>query len=137
MKDLNFYRALPYLREWEGREDAGQFYMVVHLKQIPQVYGYGPTRADALSHLREAFDDYITWRLEEGIDVPEPSGAEASSESRVPQVSLSAPSDVLPGLGVPDSTQNMVWPADQTRVTDGAEHTVERVIDCAKECVAA
>lgn len=72
-KDVAYCRNLPYEREWFARNDESGQYVVVRLRDIPQIYGTGPTRAKALAALRTAFDDQIQWCLDEGVDIPEPS----------------------------------------------------------------
>ena len=72
-KDLAYYRMLPYEREWLPRDDESGRYLVVRLEDIPDIYGSGNTRQEALAALRSAFDDQITWCLEENVEIPEPS----------------------------------------------------------------
>lgn len=72
-KDLAYYQSQPYARLWEAREDGGERYFVVRIREFPRVAGDGATRAEAVVHLREAFDDFITWRLEDELDVPAPA----------------------------------------------------------------
>jgi|GEM_PF-1857199 len=57
-----------------------------------------PRYAEALSNLREAFDDYITWALAEGLRIPEP----ARGLMRTPRAtkSTTVPQQVLPGASV-------------------------------------
>lgn len=76
-KDVAYYRSLPYEREWLSRDDESGRYVVVRLRDIPQIYGTGATRAEALAALGTAFDDQIQWCLEEGVDIPEPSSGAA------------------------------------------------------------
>lgn len=65
---------------WEIRDDDGERYFVVRLQDVPQVSGAGETKDEAVGHLREAFDDYVTWRLEDGLDVaPPPAATQRSS----------------------------------------------------------
>jgi len=71
--DLAYYRGLPYERVWEVRVDDGERYYVVRLRDIPRVSGAGVTKDEAIGHLREAFDDYVTWRLHDGLSVAAPS----------------------------------------------------------------
>lgn len=71
-KDLAYYRSLPYEREWLPRDDESGRYFVVRLKDIPEIYGVGETKQEALAQLWSAFDDQITWCLEEGVEIPEP-----------------------------------------------------------------
>jgi predicted RNase H-like HicB family nuclease len=72
-KDLAYYRSLPYEREWLPRDDESGRYFVVRLKDMPETYGMGITKQAALAAFRHAFDDLITWCLEEGQHIPEPS----------------------------------------------------------------
>jgi len=72
-RDLAYYRRQPYQRVWETRDDAAERYFVVRFREFPRMAGDGVTRAEALGHLRQAFDDFITWRIEDGLDIPEPS----------------------------------------------------------------
>ncbi len=71
--DLIYYQSQPYARLWEAREEGGERYFVVRIGEFPRVAGDGATRAEALVHLREAFDDFITWRMEDELDVPAPA----------------------------------------------------------------
>jgi len=71
-KDLAYYRTLPYEREWLPRDDESGRYFVVRLRNIPEIYGVGATKQEALTALRNAFDDQIVWCLEEGVEIPEP-----------------------------------------------------------------
>ena len=71
-RDLAFYRRQPYQRLWEARHEAGERYFLVRIKELPRVIGDGATRAEAAAHLRGAFDDFVTWRLEDSLDIPEP-----------------------------------------------------------------
>lgn len=72
-KDVAYYRNLLYEQEWFSRDDTSGQYVIVRLRDIPQIYGTGATRAKALAGLRTAFDDHIQWCLDEGVDIPEPS----------------------------------------------------------------
>jgi predicted RNase H-like HicB family nuclease len=66
-------RTQPYARFWEPRQEGGEHYFVVRIREFPRVAGDGATRPEALAHLREAFDDFITWRLEDALHVPAPA----------------------------------------------------------------
>jgi predicted RNase H-like HicB family nuclease len=74
-KDLTYYRLLPYEREWLMREDAGQKYFVVRLRDYPAVAGDGLTRDEAAEDLRVAFDEFVSAWLEAGRPIPEPKRA--------------------------------------------------------------
>jgi predicted RNase H-like HicB family nuclease len=78
-KDLTFYQALPYAREWLPRDDESGRYFVVRLEAIPEIYGAGYTKQAALAELKSAFDDQIIWCLEEGLEIPEPGLVPAQS----------------------------------------------------------
>ena len=72
-RDLAYYRRQPYQRMWETREDAGERYFVVRIREFPRIAGDGVTKSEALANLRQAFDDFIAWRIEDELDIPEPS----------------------------------------------------------------
>jgi predicted RNase H-like HicB family nuclease len=86
-RDLAFYRRQPYQRVWETRHDAGERYFLVRINEFPRVIGDGASQAEAVAHLREAFDDFITWRLEDGLAILEPARGLVLDEQ--PTVSLS------------------------------------------------
>jgi predicted RNase H-like HicB family nuclease len=71
-KDLMYYRLLPYEREWMMREEAGEKYFVVRLRDLPAVAGDGSSREEAVEDLRAAFDEFVVAWLEAGREVPEP-----------------------------------------------------------------
>ena len=71
-RDLAYYRLLPYERDWAMREEAGEKYFVVRLKDIPAVAGDGSTRDEAVDDLREAFDEFVSAWIDAGRSVPEP-----------------------------------------------------------------
>jgi predicted RNase H-like HicB family nuclease len=72
-KDLAYYRLLPYEREWAMRDEAGQKYFVVRLKDLPAVAGDGSTRDEAADDLREAFDEFVLAWIDAGRPVPGPN----------------------------------------------------------------
>ena len=72
-KDLAYYRLLPYEREWVMREEAGEKYFVVRLRDLPAVAGDGSTRDEAVDDLREAFDEFVSAWIEDGRRIPEPA----------------------------------------------------------------
>ena len=71
-KALDDYRALPYERLWETREENERRCFVVRLAEIPCVVGGGATKDAAFRALLAAFDDYVEWRLDEGLPIAEP-----------------------------------------------------------------
>jgi len=71
-RDAASYATLPYRRVWEWREDDAEPYWVVRLAEIPEVVGDGPTRAEAEAALAQCLDDYVAYRLAEGLPIPDP-----------------------------------------------------------------
>ncbi len=71
-RTLGTYRALPYERVWETRDEDGRRSFVVRLAEIPSVVGGGATKDAAFRALLDAFDDYLEWRLEDGLPIAEP-----------------------------------------------------------------
>ncbi len=73
MKDLDYYESLPYHAVWEHvATPGGDWYWRVHLQEIPAVSGMGATEDEALGDLRERFEEYVRFRLDLGLDIPEP-----------------------------------------------------------------
>lgn len=93
-KDLAYYRALPYDREWLPLDDESGRYFVVRLRDMPDIFGTGNLRSEALHALWNAFDDMITWCIEEGMNIPEPalirSAKTRTIEIRVQRISEDA-----------------------------------------------
>jgi predicted RNase H-like HicB family nuclease len=72
-KDLDYYRRQPYGRSFEIRTEGNERYLLFRIKEIPEIAGDGLTKDEALRNLRDAFDDYITWALGEGLEITAPS----------------------------------------------------------------
>jgi predicted RNase H-like HicB family nuclease len=118
--DLDYYRSLPYERLWEVRADEGERYFIVRLRDIPQVSGAGETKDEAVGHLREAFDDYVTWRLDDGLEVASPARGYATQKPQMLRGLESTPSS---------STVRDTATAKESD-TDHAAAAYERNIDC-------
>jgi predicted RNase H-like HicB family nuclease len=72
-KDLHFYRALPYTRRCEPAvEPAGDRYWLAWIEELPGCKTDGASEAEAMQHLDDLFDEYITAKLDWGSDIPEP-----------------------------------------------------------------
>ena len=71
-RDLEYYRLQPYSRTFEIRTEGSERYLLYRIKEIPTIAGDGATKDEALRNLRDAFDDYIAWALDEGLKVPDP-----------------------------------------------------------------
>lgn len=72
MRDLAYYRLLPYEREWLMRDDAGEKYFIVRLKDLPTIAGDGQSKDEAVEDLRAAFDEFVVSWLEAKRPIPEP-----------------------------------------------------------------
>ena len=70
-RDLEHYRLQPYSRTFEIRTEGSERYLLYRIKEIPTIAGDGVTKDEALRNLRDAFDDYIAWALDEGLEIPE------------------------------------------------------------------
>ena len=70
-RDLEYYRLQPYSRTFEIRTEGSERYLLYRIKEIPTIAGDGVTKDEALRNLRDAFDDYIAWALEEGLKIPD------------------------------------------------------------------
>ena len=75
MKDLGYYQALPYRAVvTEVADQEGDRLWRAALAEIPAVTGAGETEDEALEDLRDRFEEYVRWRLDHGLDIPEPAG---------------------------------------------------------------
>jgi predicted RNase H-like HicB family nuclease len=92
-KTLDDYRRQPYERTFEIREE-GSRYFLYRIKEIPIVAGDGATKDEALANLRTAFDDYVTWALEENLAIPEPSRIVTATAPTQPADSVGQASQV-------------------------------------------
>jgi len=73
MKDFGYYEGLPYRAVWEhAATPDGDWYWQVRLQEIPAVVGLGATEDEALEELRERFEEYVRFHIDEGLDIPEP-----------------------------------------------------------------
>jgi len=73
MKDLDYYESRAYRAVWEHVTTAeGDWYWQVYLKEIPAVVGRGMTEDEALEELRQHFEEYVLFHIDEGLDIAEP-----------------------------------------------------------------
>jgi hypothetical protein len=73
MKDLDYYSGLPYRAVAEPvLDEHGERLWRARLEEIPSLQGFGETEDEAVADLRERFIEYIGWRLDMGLDIPEP-----------------------------------------------------------------
>lgn len=73
MKDISYYRKLPYTRRARLVEDDGEAYFVAFVEELPALEIDAPTREEAFLRLDEMFDDYVRAQIEWGDDIPEPA----------------------------------------------------------------
>jgi predicted RNase H-like HicB family nuclease len=71
-KTLEYYRQLPYERTQEVRKEGSGRYFLYRIAEIPAIAGDGATKDEARTHLKEAFDDCVSWRLEDGLSIAMP-----------------------------------------------------------------
>ncbi|MBI4520051.1 MAG: type II toxin-antitoxin system HicB family antitoxin [Gemmatimonadetes bacterium] len=84
-KDVAYYRALPYRRVVEVRQDtAGRAYYLAYVAEIPGIRIDGATREEALMKLDEIFDELMQALIEEGQQIPEPEPWPGSALQQVP-----------------------------------------------------
>jgi predicted RNase H-like HicB family nuclease len=83
-KDLDYYRRQPYGRSFEIRTEGSERYLLYRIKEIPEIAGDGLTKDEALRNLRDAFDDYITWALDERLEITAPSRVVATQGRTAP-----------------------------------------------------
>lgn len=76
---LQDYRRLPYERIWETRVEASGAYFLVRLKDLPMVAADGVSKMEALANLRVAFDEFVEWALDAGVELPAPSRVVSSA----------------------------------------------------------
>jgi len=109
-RTLEDYRKLPYQRALEAHEEAGQRYFVYRLVEIPQVVGDGESKDEAQENLRRCFDDFVEWRLESGLPIPEPTRevSQASSQKRLVDAPLCVSVAAQPSSRLPvDETRSL------------------------------
>ncbi len=72
-KDLTYYQGLGYRRRIQlVTEDEGVPFWVATFEELPGCLSDGETRSEAILHLNEAFDEFITAHLEWRKPIPEP-----------------------------------------------------------------
>ncbi len=111
-KNLPYYQALPYTRRCEPVEqpdEPGGRYWLAWIEELSGCKTDGSSDVEAMQHLDEVFDEYITAKLKWGSEIPEPrAGARRTAappplEVRVhreePQTCMSLPADADMGAG--------------------------------------
>ena len=77
MRRVDASTRMRYHPQWRHVSDGdGDWYWQVRLREIPSLVGMGGSRDEAADDLRERFEDYVRWRLDMGLDVPQPLDGE-------------------------------------------------------------
>ena len=72
-KNLESYQQLPYRIVTEPHNDEdGEYYWTAEYPNLRGCKTKGATRAEAITNVRELFDEYITDRLSIDKKIPEP-----------------------------------------------------------------
>ena len=72
-RDLNYYRALPYTRRAEKRQEDSEHYWIAWIDELPGCKTDGSTCVEAMANLDVAFDDYIEAKMEFKSEIPLPA----------------------------------------------------------------
>lgn len=72
MKNLTYYRQLPYTRAVELHDAESGRYWVVAIEELPGCVIHGASLAEAHANLNEVFDEYVETMLAEGLEIREP-----------------------------------------------------------------
>jgi predicted RNase H-like HicB family nuclease len=73
-KTIEYYQRLPYTLYREPvRDSDGTNYWTAEYLELRGCKTDGSTESEAIANLHELFDEYITIRIEENINIPEPS----------------------------------------------------------------
>ena len=79
-KNLPYYQALPYTRRCEPVEqpdEPGGRYWLAWIEELSGCKTHGFSDVEAMQHLDEVFDEYITAKLKWGSEIPEPRAGPA------------------------------------------------------------
>ena len=82
VKDLEYYKKLPYTIILERHDDQGT-YWVARVAELPHCLIHGNTPEEAVKEIEELKLDWIQSNLEDGLPVPEPTSTKYSGEIRV------------------------------------------------------
>jgi antitoxin HicB len=82
IKNLEYYRKLPYTITVERRDDQGT-YWVARIVELPHCLIHGNTPEEAIKEIEDVKMDWIKSNLEDGLPVPEPTPTKYSGEIRV------------------------------------------------------
>ena len=82
VKDLEYYKKLPYRIVLERYDDQGT-YWVARVAELPHCLIHGNTPEEAVKEIEEVKLDWIKSNLEDGLPIPEPTSTKYSGEIRV------------------------------------------------------
>lgn len=126
-KTLKYYKRLPYtLYTQPMRDSDGTRYWVAEYFELRGCKTEGSTEAEAIANVQELFDEYITLRLNNNIEIPEP----ASLPSYVEEVIIQEPQKTIPQRStVSIATEGVVIfePIPERILTTQAESTQDTV----------
>ena len=78
MKDVDYYRGLPYSRRYSLVLDQPESpFWLAWFEELPACRVEGNTKSEASLYLQELFVDYIQAKLEWGSQIPEPKRSKA------------------------------------------------------------
>ena len=98
-KTLEYYKRLPYTLYKEPIGDPdGTKYWTAEYTELRGCKTEGATESEAVANLQELFDEYITAKIEENINIPEPTRRAVS----VGEVWIVAPKDLSLPVSSPD-----------------------------------
>ena len=73
-KTLEDYKRLPYTLFAEPMRDSdGSNYWVAEYRELRGCKTDGGTEAEAIANVQELFDEYVSMRIETGLEIPEPA----------------------------------------------------------------
>jgi predicted RNase H-like HicB family nuclease len=73
-KTLEHYKRLPYTLYVEPMRDSdGSDYWVAEYRELRGCKTDGATEAEAIANVQDLFDEYISMRIETGLEIPEPT----------------------------------------------------------------
>ena len=112
------YRSLPYTRVIERVTDEEGTYYVARYVELPGLMADGETRAEAILHLSQAFDDYVNAHIEWGDPIPLPNGADRVMHALASAAEMEGPVSIV------------IRPFDTARPANGTlEGRVEQLAD--------
>ncbi len=82
VKDLEYYKTLPYTIILERHDDQG-VYWVARVAELPHCLIHGNTPEEAVREIEEVKLDWIQSNLEDKLPIPEPTLTKYSGEIRV------------------------------------------------------